>query len=83
MRKFSNIRSLNDISSIGLVSILGSAISGLFWIYLAGLLGAENYGELSYYISISSIATSIAFVLMPLSLICSIHFLQHPQVLLL
>jgi O-antigen/teichoic acid export membrane protein len=62
MGKFSNIDGLKDISVIGFANILGSGISGLFWIYLAALLGAENYGELSYYISISGIATSLAFI---------------------
>ena len=62
MGKFSNIDGLKDISVIGFANILGSGISGLFWLYLAALLGAENYGELSYYISISGIATSLAFI---------------------
>ena len=58
---FSNIHGLADIGSIGLASLIGSGISALFWIYLAALLGAENYGELSYYISIAGIVTSISF----------------------
>jgi O-antigen/teichoic acid export membrane protein len=58
---FSNIHGLADIGSIGLASLIGSGISALFWIYLAALLGAENYGELSYYISIAGIMTSISF----------------------
>lgn len=62
MGKFSNIDGLKHISIMGFANILGAAISGLFWIYLAALLGAENYGELSYYISISGIATSLAFI---------------------
>ena len=62
MGKFFNIDSIKNISKIGTANILGSVISGLFWLYLAALLGAENYGELSYYISISGIATTIALI---------------------
>ena len=56
---FRNIPGLKDIGSIGIANIAGSGISGLFWIYLASLLGEENYGELGFYISIASVATSI------------------------
>jgi len=62
MGKFSNIGGLKNISSIGFADIFGSAISGLFWIFLAGLLGAENFGEVGYYISIATIATSLSFI---------------------
>ena len=58
---FSNIHGLADIGTIGSASIIGSGISALFQIYLAALLGAGNYGELAYYISIAGIATSISF----------------------
>ena len=50
------------MSTIGIASIVGSAISAIFWIYLAALMGAENYGELGYYISIASIVTSLSFI---------------------
>ena len=59
---FNNIHGLKDIGLIGLGNAVGSAISALFWIYLAALLGSENYGELSYYISISGLATSLSFI---------------------
>ena len=62
MGDFRNIRGLKDISTIGAASIAGSGISAIFWIYLAVLMGAENYGELAFYISIASVATSISFI---------------------
>ena len=62
MEDFRNIRGLKDISTIGAASIAGSGISAIFWIYLAVLMGAENYGELAFYISIASVATSISFI---------------------
>ncbi len=65
---FRNIPGLKDIGSIGIANIAGSGISGLFWIYLASLLGEENYGELGFYISIASVATSISFVGGPMAI---------------
>jgi len=62
MGDFRNIKGLKDISTIGVASIAGSGISAIFWIYLAVLMGAENYGELAFYISIASVATSISFI---------------------
>ena len=62
MGGFGNIKGLKDISTIGVASITGSGISAIFWIYLAALMGAENYGELGFYISIASVATSISFI---------------------
>ena len=62
MGAFRNIKGLKDISTIGVASIAGSGIAAIFWIYLAALMGAENYGELAFYISIASVATSISFI---------------------
>ena len=62
MNFFNNSKVFQNITAIGISNIVGSALSALFWIYLAGLLGAENYGELSYYISIASITTSISLI---------------------
>ena len=59
---FRNNHGLRDMSTIGIASIVGSAISAIFWIYLAALMGAENYGELGYYIWIASIVTSLSFI---------------------
>jgi len=65
---FSGISGFKNIGIIGIGNIIGSAISALFWIFLASLLGAENYGELSYYISLAGIATSISFVGGPMAI---------------
>jgi len=65
---FSNINGIKSIGWIGISSLVGSGISTLFWIYLAALLGAENYGELSYYISIAGIVTSLSFIGGPMAI---------------
>ena len=53
---------LKTVSKIGAANIIGNAISALFWIYLAGLLGEKNYGELSYFIAIAGIASSVTLL---------------------
>ena len=65
---FTDISGLKNIGIIGIGNLVGSAISALFWIYLAALLGAENYGELGYYISIAGLATSISFIGGPMAI---------------
>ena len=57
----SNIKKkILDISTIGLTDGVGAAIAAVFWFYIAAELGPENYGELTYLISIASIVTGIA-----------------------
>ena len=65
---FTGISGLKNVGIIGVGNLVGSAISALFWIYLAGLLGAENYGELGYYISIAGIASSVSFIGGPMAI---------------
>ncbi len=49
-----------DIASLGGSSIITNAIGGIFWLYMASLLGAEKYGEISYLISIVIIVSTIS-----------------------
>lgn len=49
-----------DISSVGLTDMVGTGIVAVFWFYIASQLGPENYGELTYLISIASLASGIA-----------------------
>ena len=51
---------IKNISTLTFASITGSAISGIFWLYLADLLGAENYGEIGYLLAIAAISSTIA-----------------------
>ena len=49
----SNIKKkILDISSIGIADGLGMGIAAFFWFYIASELGPENYGELSFLLSI-------------------------------
>ena len=51
-----------DLTSLGFANILSTAISGIFWFYLASLLGTTHYGEVSYFIAIASIASTVSFL---------------------
>jgi len=59
IRSSSGIRS---ISALATSTITGNAISAFFWLYLAGLLGQENYGEFGYLIAIAGISANIALI---------------------
>jgi O-antigen/teichoic acid export membrane protein len=65
---FNNIEGIKNIGWIGISNLVGSGISSLFWIYLAAVLGAEDYGELSYYISIAGIVTSVSVIGGPMAI---------------
>ena len=54
--KIKNFSGLKDLTSLGIANIVSTAISAIFWFYLAALLGEENYGEISYFIAIAVIA---------------------------
>ena len=50
------------LTTMGSAYFVSQAISVIFWFFIARLLGAEHYGEVSYYIAIASIATTISFL---------------------
>ena len=64
----SNMDAIRNIGWIGISNIIGSGIAALFWLYLARLMGAENYGELSYYISIAGIVASLSVIGGPMAI---------------
>lgn len=51
-----NIKGLADLSAIGTANIGGNAITAIFWLYIAAIIGPEKYGEINYFISIALIA---------------------------
>ena len=60
--KIKNISGLQGVSIIGSSDIASSIIGAIFWLYLASLLGAESYGQLSYFLSIASIASTASLL---------------------
>lgn len=53
---------LKALSAIGIADISASAISALFWFYVASILEPEGYGEIAYFISISLLSANIALL---------------------
>ena len=51
-----------DLSAVGIANLLGNAISSIFWLVLASLMDAEQYGEINYFIAIASVASAISFL---------------------
>ena len=60
--KIKNFKDLKDLSSLGIGNITSTGISGIFWFYLAVLIGTEGYGELSYLLAIAGIASTVASI---------------------
>ncbi len=56
-----NVVQFKGLSTIGVANISATIISGVFWFYMAALLGTTNYGEVSYIIAISGI--TLTFVI--------------------
>lgn len=60
IKKF--FKKFEDLSFIGISNIVGTIISALFWLFLATIISTEEYGEISYYIAIGSIASVVALI---------------------
>ena len=53
---------IKGITTIGISDIIGNGISAGFWFYLASLMTAENYGQISYFIAIGGVASTISLL---------------------
>ena len=51
---------LKDLSTIGSANFVAALISAVFWFYIAALLGTEEFGKVSYFIAVASIAFIVA-----------------------
>lgn len=56
------ILKLRDVATIGATDIAASGISAIFWFYMALILGARNYGEISYFLAIAGIASTLSLL---------------------
>lgn len=53
---------LRGLTTIGITDVVGNAISAIFWFYMAAVLGAKNYGEISYFLAVASIASTVSLM---------------------
>ena len=59
------IMNFKGLSYLGLAAVLTNGIGGIFWFYMASLLGAENYGEINYYIGIAMLVSGLSLFSAP------------------
>lgn len=57
-----NAAFFKDLSALGIANISGGVIGAIFWLYLASLMGEEQYGEVSYLLAIASIASAVCLL---------------------
>ena len=67
MNKFLNsikqfIKNPGGFFSLGIATFIANGIGGVFWLYIASLLGTEEYGKVTYFISIAIIASTVSLV---------------------
>ena len=56
------IQKQSGIFSIGISDVVGSGISGIFWLYLASVMDPENYGEVHYFLGIAGMAYIVSML---------------------
>lgn len=49
-----------DISTLGIADIGSSIIGAMFWFFTASLVSVENYGQIGYFLAISSIVSILS-----------------------
>ena len=54
--------SFRDIANIGMSDVVGTAISVIFWFYMATVMDPKQYGEIFFYIGIATIGAGIALL---------------------
>ena len=60
-KKFKDINSkFRDLSFYSVGTLVTNGIGGIFWLYMASLLGTEGYGEVSYLVSIGIMAGTVS-----------------------
>ena len=51
-----------NLSSVASADFISSGLGALFWLYIAVLLTPEEYGEISYIISIAAFASTLSML---------------------
>ena len=53
---------LRGIGFIGFTDIISSGITGIFWLYVASILDPNEYGEISFLISLGAISSVFSLI---------------------
>lgn len=53
---------LKGLATVGFSDIIGSGIGAIFWFYIASVLQANEYGEISYFLGIAALVQTIACI---------------------
>jgi O-antigen/teichoic acid export membrane protein len=56
------LRSLKDISTIGVGDIGSKGITAIFWFYLASIILPSAYGEIHYFLNIAAIVSTFSLI---------------------
>ena len=55
-------QNFKGLSTIGTATLISSGLGGLFWFYMASAMGADAYGQISYFIAIAIIGSRISLL---------------------
>jgi len=56
------LQNTKDLQHIGIGNIGGKAIMAFFWLYMAAVLGTENYGQVNYLVALGSMGAGLSMV---------------------
>ena len=59
-KKMNFFDSVKKIGIIGIGDVVGRGITSVFWIYIATIISPEEFGEISYFISIAGMVSIFA-----------------------
>ena len=59
---------LREISFLGVAHFIPTIIAASFWFYIASLIGDEAYGEITYYLTIAGIGSTVTLLGTPTAL---------------
>jgi len=55
-------QNFKGLTTMGVATFVSSGLGGLFWFYMASLMGTEAYGQISYFLAIGIIGSRISLL---------------------
>ncbi|WP_268544205.1 lipopolysaccharide biosynthesis protein [Candidatus Nitrosotenuis cloacae] len=56
------MKELKKIFSVGIANVAGNGIAAIFWLYIATIMSAEQYGLLHYFFGLAGIMQVVSFI---------------------